>query len=228
MTGIQTIIDSARAIEFTRGALVVSTMSRSGRLLTTTRNWTKPWTFTVTPRSFFKYDEIRSDIEAILRYDKNSTWTVKLSNNPNLAWMTEFRGSAQLGTSGYRVDASTNFSSSILTLKSGANYTLPAGTLLFKAGDFIQPLGHNYPYVVSEDVYQPAGINSTAATISVPLNRGLLPQQNYDMTGHLLLTNQDLTWQVKVTQLPNVQFVYNNMIQFSDKFELTEYIESVS
>lgn len=228
MTGIQTIIDSARTIEFARGALVVSTMSRSGRLLTATRNWAKPWVFTVTPRSFFKYDEIRSDIETILHYDKNSTWTIKLSNNPNLTWMTEFKGSAQLGSSGYRVSAATNFASSIITLTSGANYTLPAGTLLFKAGDFIQPYGHNYPYVVTEDVVQPSGITSSASTITVPLNRGLLPQSAYDMTGHLLLTNQDLTWQVKVTQLPNVQFVYNNMIQFSDKFELTEYIESVN
>lgn len=225
--GIQTIIDTAQQIEYVRGQLVASTMSRSGRLLTSTRNWAKPWVFTITPKPIFRFADFRGELEEILAGDRTTTYTISLNNNTKMNWLTAYQGAGVIND--FIIDNTTNVVSSILKLQLGTgNSALTAGTILFKAGDIIQPQGHNYPYVVTSQVLKPVGATSSTTVINVPLNRGLLPQTSYTLAGHHIQAGINCTWPVKVTKLPTVVFASKDFVQFRGDFELTEFIESVS
>jgi hypothetical protein len=226
---IQTIINSAQTIDFTRGALVASTMSRSGRLLTAARNWTKPWTFTITPKPVWKFADNRGIIETILNYDKTKEYVINLADNSNMAWMVQYQGAAVLGATGLVIDNTTDINSTILVLRLGtANIGHAAGTILLKAGDIIQPYGHRYPYVVVNDVSMPIGIINSSTKISVTLNRALLAEDGYSFADKTLVAGVDCRWHVKVTKLPKVKFFAKDFIQFTDDFEITEVINGVS
>ena len=67
---IQSVIDTAQAIEVSRPAVVATSMSRSGRMFTGTRNWAKPWRFTVTPKPYWtaataQKDSLKTEIAGV-------------------------------------------------------------------------------------------------------------------------------------------------------------------
>ena len=103
--------------------------------------------------------------------------------------------------------------------ESGSFTAIPSNTVVFKAGDIIQPAGHRYPYAVTKTVTR--GVN---ATITVILNRGLLTQPNYTMTGKGIIAGRKCYWIVKVSKLPAVRLISGKFMTFTDNFELIESV----
>jgi hypothetical protein len=222
---IQSIINSAQTIEFARGALAATTMSRSGRLITSSRNWVKPWVFTITPKPVWNYADSRGIIEDIITADRITEQTISFGDNANMAWMMQKQGAGVVGATGFVIDNTTDFNSAILVLQLGnANTGHTAGTKLFKAGDIIQPAGHRYPYVVTSDVLMPSGSVNGSTKISVILNRALLAEDGYTFTNKTLVAGADCMWYVKVTKLPTLKFFAKDFIQFTSDFEITEVV----
>lgn len=232
---LQTIINSAQSIEFSRAAVVAQSVSRSGRLLTQARNWAKPWQFTVTPPAYLKWATSRATIEAILTADRHTEQTISLATS----WLVPYRGdvgkTAEHVLTGVYVTA---ISGTTLTVNvSGATISgggsLPNNSYIFRAGDVIQfaanlvggQQAYRYPYVVTQDVV----FNTGDTTKTVTLNRGYIAQTGYDPTS---ATNQQnaikvgtgCDWRVKVTKLPNVRYLPGEIVEFTDSIEMIESI----
>jgi len=219
---LQKIIDSAQSIEISRQALVSSTTSRSGRLITASRNWSKPWSFTVVPKPYWRYSELKPIMEAILLRDRFAEHTIRLGQTPGAEWMVKFDGAALGGASGVTVNgAGTGGTTMVLNLGT-ANAGFSTGTVMFRAGDIIQPAGQRYPYVVAEDALQPVSHTATD-TITLTINRGILPT-TLNINNATILQGKDCSWIVKITTLPKMQYLPGELAQFTGEFEILESV----
>jgi len=208
---LQTIIDTAQSIEITRSALVATSVSRSGRLLTAARNWVKPWKFTIEPQPVFAYALYRGSIEQIMTGDRFTDSTIKLGNNPGAAWTVEYMGDCARSSNMLTGITIASFTGTTITLNgnSGSGY-------IFRAGDVIQPAGHRYPYVVTADV--PFG------STQVIVNRGLLPDTAFPGYSGPIIVGTGCSWHVKVSKLPSMKLIPGKFIQFTGNFELVESV----
>ncbi len=212
---IQTVINSAQTIEVSRPALVASTMSRSGRLFTSARNWTKPWRFTVSPKPVWRIADVRGVIENIMTYDKHTEQTVYIG--ATASWLTAYQGAVTVSTGALVGITCTSASGTTLNI----SYTgLSNGTIILKPGDIIQPNGHRYPYVVTNTVTATGATGSAAVT----LHRGFLPQTSYTLNGSTLLVGSACGFRVKVSNLPTYRFLPGQLVEFTGDFELIESV----
>jgi hypothetical protein len=224
---LQTIINSAQSIEFNRSAVVAQSVSRSGRLLTQARNWSKPWQFIVTPPAYLKWSTNRGVIEAILTADRHTEQTVSLATS----WLVPYRGDVTRTGGVLDYVTATAVSGTTLTIDV-SSASIADNAYIFRAGDVIQFAGigsdsltYRYPYVVTADVQKLTG-NTTK---TVTLNRGYLAQTNYNP---LSATNNQnkikvgtaCDWRVKLTKLPNVRYLPGELVEFTDTFEMIESV----
>jgi hypothetical protein len=223
---LQQVIDTAVSMEISRPSLVGQSVSRSGRLLTAVRNTVKPWRFTVEPKPVWLYEQYRTELESILQADRSQEVEITLGSNPRQDWIIKYLGSvpslqfAYQGSAQFTVNALSQGTSLVLDVNEASPFTpLSAATVIFRAGDVIQPIGHRYPYAVSETV-----LRGTESTITVLVNRGLLQQQDYDIVGKGIQAGQHCRWQVKIAKLPQAQLISGRFMQFTDNFELIESV----
>lgn len=214
---IQAIINSAQTIEVSRPALVASTMSRSGRLFTGTRNWTKPWRFTVNPKPIWRISDVRSVIEDIMTNDKHTEQTVSLGQG-GAAWSVQYLG--QAARTGNQLNTITISSITGTTVVIGNLTGLTNAQYIFRKGDIIQPVGHRYPYVVTQDVQFSTGDTSKTFTV----HRGYIPQTAYSVVGASILVGAGVSWRIKVSSLPSYRYVSGQLVEFTGEFELVESV----
>jgi hypothetical protein len=213
---IQTVINSAQTIEVSRPALVASTLSRSGRLYTSTRNWAKPWRFTVNPKPVWRIADARPVIESIMAADRYTEQTVYLGTTAQ--WLTAYQGTATVSAGAIVGVTCTSATGTTLNI----SYTgLSNGVVILKAGDIIQPADHRYPYSVVNTITA-TGATGTAA---VTLHRGFLPQTGYNVANQALLVGAACGFKVKVNSLPAYRFLPSQLVEFTGEFELIESIE---
>lgn len=224
---LQTIVNSAQSIEFSRASVVAQSVSRSGRLLTQARNWSKPWQFIVTPPAYLKWADNRATIEAILTADRHTEQTISLATS----WLVPYRGG--VARTGHVLNDVyvTAISGTTLTVNV-SNASIADNTYIFRAGDVIQFAGtgsdsatYRYPYVVTADVQKLTG-NTTK---TVTLNRGYIAQTGYDPTSatndqRKIKVGVGCDWRVKVTKLPNVRYLPGQLVEFTDNIEMIESI----
>lgn len=213
---IQNIINSAQSIEVSRPALVATSMSRSGRLLTGTRNWAKPWRFIVSAKPMWRISDVRSVIEDVMSSDKHTEVTIQLGQG-SANWISAYQG--QVGTTSGVLNGITV--SAVTGTQISLAYTgLTAGQVIVRAGDIIQPTGHRYPYVATSDVTA-TGATGTAV---INMNRGFLPQTGYSVVGATVRVGTACSWQVKVSNLPSYKYLPGQFVEFTGDFELIESI----
>jgi hypothetical protein len=224
--GLQEVLDTAVSFELSRPSTVAQSVSRNGRILTAARNTVKPWRFIIEPKPVFLYETYREKLEPILTADRHSEQLITLGNNAGQSWMIDYQGSvdslkfAHQGDSQFTVNASSTGNTLVLNVNESSPFTaIPSDTVVFKAGDIIQPAGHRYPYAVTKTVTRGA-----AATVTVILNRGLITQPNYTMTGKGIIAGRKCYWIVKVSKLPAVRLISGKFMTFTDNFELIESV----
>lgn len=228
---LQAIVDTAQNIEFSRTSLVASSVSRSGKIITQARNWVKPWSIKVSPAQVYAWADKRGALETILNADRHTEQTIYIGAQSGNAWLTAYQGG--VGT--------TNgiLNNVFITAISGTSMTINVShasiadnTYIFKKGDIIQMAGtgtdslsYRYPYVVQEDVQKLAG-NTTKTVL---LNRGYIPQTNYDPTSgtngqNAIRVGNACSWKVIVTKLPAVRYLPGKLFEFTSDFELLEVV----
>lgn len=217
LTSLQTIVDRAEAININHRGVVATTVTRSQKILTAERSTYKPWAFRITPSNGYVWDA--SNREFIAQLEAKDRWSeheINLGNNPNLNWLTQYSGDL---TSGQLADITISaVGVKTLTLSLGASVqALGSSTVLFRAGDIIQPDNSRYPYKVEATVTR--GIGSTR---SVTLHRGVIADQT--LTGQQLRVGTACTWKVIVTTLPTYTLVPGRLIEWSGEFEVVEKI----
>lgn len=220
---IQTIIDKAQRILFDRKRIVGQTLSRSQRIKSAERATAQPMKIKVTPPGRLAFDANRSLIESIYTADRVEETEINLANNTNLSFLTEYQGNFTTGQ--LNAMTITNFTTATMTIGNLPSAGSPAkvgtigtSTVVFAAGDFIQPELSRYPYIVTQTV-----LRGSTSTITVNVNRAAITSEATTLTGHVLVGN-DVTFKMVCVSLPNYQVVQNNYFEFDGDFELIERI----
>lgn len=211
MSSLQTIIDTAQKIVFDRRKVVGQTISRSQRIKSAKRNSANPLALTVTPSAYFNYATARDLVEGVMLNDRYTEFTVKLGNTTRTAYLNEYRGALSLSAA----KAMTINTFTLATVV--VNTTATNGTVVLKAGDWIQPFWSRYPYIVTAD----AASNGTVATATV--HRNLITSEATTVTGAILL-GTDTTMRVIITDLPTYEVGLYKQLSWSNDFTLVEKI----
>lgn len=214
---LQNFINSAQSIEFGRAETVATSVSRSGRVSTQTRNSVKPWTFKVIPAAYLKWDTNRAAIESVLQADRAVEQTISLGATSGSAWLAQYQGSAPSTAGVLDTITATSASGNSLTINVAG---VADDTIIFRTGDIIQPVGHRYPYVVQADVVKVTDEDSA----SVTLHRGYLAQSGYTLTGSAIAVGGACTFRVVATTLPNVRYLPGQLVEFTSEMQLLEVV----
>lgn len=228
---LQTFINSAQSIEFGRADTVATSVSRSGRVITQTRNTVKPWTFKVVPAQLFAWNAYRGAIEAVLTRDRHTEHEIQIGATTGSSWLTDYQGSLPVVSGVAQHIFVTAFANNSVTIDV-SSASIADGTVVFRAGDLIQPAGtgtdgltYRYPYAVTTDVVKNTG--NTTKTFTV--NRGIIAQANYNGTSatnnqNKLRVGSACTWRVIMTTMPAVRYVPGRLVEFTGEMELLEMV----
>ena len=212
---LQTIIDKAQTIEIDRRRVVGQTISRSQRIKTSERATAQPWKFTVTPPAYLKWSSSRDLIEVIDQGDRVEEYTIKLSNTPNMNYITQYQGG--LNTADLEALKIQAVGTDTFTLT-----TLPAvssSTVIFAKGDFIQPKNSRYPYTVAQTCTR-----GSSTTTNVLLHRNIIASEGVNLVGQELNFANNCTWRVIISGLPTYQLTPMQLVQYTGDFEIIERI----
>lgn len=226
MSGLQTIIDNASAIQIDRRKLAGHTISRSGRVKTVGVASAIPWQFAVTMHDGLEYSENRALLEELDRIDRVLPSTIDIgASNPGLSYITEYSGPL----TGTQLDNTSiqGVSGDQLVLDVSAITNVSSQTVLFAKGDYIQPgsstlRDYPYPYTVVDDVVRGSG-----NTVTIGLNRPFIPSSSVDpvSSNYGLRVGTDVTWTVIMLTKPSYSLLPGNRISWATEFELLEVIQ---
>lgn len=217
LTSLQTIVDRAESIGIDHRGVVATTVTRNQRVLTAERNTYKPWSFTITPSNGYVWDASNRELVAALEQkDRWDEHEISLGNNANLSWLTSYGGELTTGQQADMTIASVGNKSFVLNLGSTVQ-ALGSTTVLFRAGDIIQPANSRYPYKVATTVTRGSGTTRT-----VHVHRGVIQDQTF--SGQTLKIGSACTWRVVVTGLPRYVIVPGRLIEWQGEFEAVEKI----
>ena len=214
MAGLQTILDNATFMTINARSVTGSSISRSGQYKTSERG-PSPYGISFGMHDGLTFSTNRDTLQALDNIDKTVEANISITNNPGMAYLTaNLNGQTNNACTVVGYDGAELYINA--TAATGADY-------LFKAGDWLQPLGntstYRYPYQVTTDV-----IFDTLSNITVPLNRPVLSQSGVALnTGGLRLGN-DVRFNVKMFSYPEYTIVPHDRISFSGAFDLIEVI----
>lgn len=222
MASLQSIIDSAQTIEINRSKLVGQTISRSGRILTASRNWANPFRLVVAPKPIWRFSEVRAILEDLMTNDRNISHSIQLGNKSGQQWLVGYQGAAPGGTTGY----GGTLSNVAITAMTGTTISLancPTSGNIFLKGDYIQPISggtsYRYPFVVTQDLI---GNGNTNRTVTV--HRSFMPQTGYTLNPSNVKVGTSCVFNMMVTGLPTYRYISGEFIEFTGNFELVEEI----
>ena len=214
---LQYIIDTAEGIEIERNAVVAQTVSRNQKIITATRNSNKPWRFTVSPSTGLLYVNVRTTLEQLYVTDRHTEATVKLGNVAGQSWLVDYRGAPGY-TNAESLMTIGGYTGNVFTISlSGAVASLPSNSVLFYAGDIMQPKNSRYPYAVSSNI-----IRGTGNSVSVTVNRGIIADAN--LVNQQIYVGKNCSYKVIATNLPKMGVNADRRVTFSGSFELTEVV----
>lgn len=217
LTALQTVVDRAEAININHRGVVATTVTRSQKVLTAERSTYKPWAFKITPSNGYVWNADNREFIALLEAkDRWGEHEINLGNNAGLSWITAYSGDL---TSGQLADITISaVGVKTLTISLGSTVqSLGSSTVIFRAGDIIQPNNSRYPYKVEATVTR-----GTGTTRSVTLHRGVIADQT--LTGQTLRVGNACTWKVIVTDLPTYTLAPGRLIEWSGDFNCVEKI----
>ena len=228
MAGLQTIIDKCNGLNINRRNVVGIQITRNEIPRTSVTPTKNPWRFTLDMPDSIRYSEGRALMEELDRLDRYLPEVITFSNNSKFAWMFAYQGAM----SGAQISAITvqSFTGNQLVLTN-----LPAvgsSTVLFKANDLIQIGATNaypYPFTSETDVLRGSGSTVTITTHRPNILSGTL-------TGLGIKVGNDCQFNMFCQNMPTYKLVVggftgstttptnNALLQFSDSFELYEYV----
>ena len=220
MSGLQTIIDTCSKLEFDRRRIIGQSVSRSQRIRTAERVAAQPFAIMVTPKPLFKVDQSRVLVEELFARDRFQESEIRLGSNPNLSYLVKYQGELADQATAETITINT-WTTNQITLGNlpAIGGSITSSTVLFQAGDFIQPANSRYPYVV-----QTAILRGTGSTTTGTVNRSLITSENINVVGQTLKVGTDTSMRMIVTDIPSYQITQKNLMNFTGDFKLIEAI----
>ena len=210
----QAIINTSQKIEFERRRVVGQSFSRSQRVKTAERNVSQPFVLTVTPIARFKWADTREALELIQNYDRNTECVIQIGSIPNLYYINQYQGT--MSAANLAASTITNFTGTTVTVQIPAVST---STVIFKAGDWIQPTNSRYPYIVTQSVTN--ALNTTTHNLTV--HRPLITSENTATTGTFKVGTAT-TMVVIAAEFPTYEMIQKNWAQYTGDFRFVEKI----
>jgi len=210
----QTIINRAQSIEFNRRRVVGQSISRSQRIKTAERVSAQPFVLTVTPQARFTFESERPTIEMIQNFDRNEECPVQIGQIEGLRFINSYLGSLSSGE--LSALTITNATSTSITI--GGLPSVSSSTVIFKAGDWIQPTDSRYPYIVTEQV-----LRGTTSTVTATTHRPIITSEGISLTGPLKIGTQT-TMVVIASQFPTYSVIDHNWAQYNGDFVFVEKV----
>jgi len=225
MAGLQTILNKCNAISIDRRKVagIQFTRNEIPRVsLTPTKN---PWRFTLKMPASLQYYQNRDLLEALDTMDVVSPEIVTFSDNACLSWIFRYQGSlTQNQINGMTVQS---FVGNQLILNNLP--VVPSSRVIFEPNDLIQ-LG-NYPYPFTSTTQVTRG---SAGTITVTTNRPNILTAS--VAGLGITVGNACEWNMFCPNMPtytlvpgayvrpNGTVVNNALIEFSEDFQLYEFV----
>lgn len=213
----QNIIDTASGLVINKNSLVSQTIARDQTVRSVDRGGAV-YRFTVEPNPGMRWSEWRAIVAEIEAKGRLSIETINLSK-PAFNYITGYTGALtnpQLAALSIRYTSAQAAVNTKVFELSGLP-SVSADTVIFAAGDLIQPQGTNFPYTVTQTV-----VRGTGATVTVLVHRTIrmTPSDTY----YSVLTGQQVSWRVVCTQLPQWKIIPYDRIEWSGNFEFYESI----
>jgi hypothetical protein len=146
--------------------------------------------------------------------DRHTETEINLSNNRH-NFLTEYQG--QLSSAQLAAMSIQNFTQTSVTFSSLPSVS--TATVVFRAGDWIQPALSRYPYIVTQQVTRGSGSQVTAT-----VHRSLITSENTTTTGTFVVGTATTIMAIVAT-LPTVKIVDRDWAEFSGDFVLIESIK---
>lgn len=227
MSGLQTIINNCNGLGINRRKVVGIQITRNEipRVsLTPTR---QPWRFTLDMPSSFRYNEARTLLEALDTMDRVEPEIITFNNNPCINWIFRYQGQLSAGQiSGITV---TSFTGNQLVL--GNLPAVGAFTTLFAPNDLIQIGNNTFPFTSTTNV-----IRGITSTVTVTTNRPNIISNS--VVGNGITVGSGCQFYMFCPNMPTYKLIpggyvrsgtttiNNAYIEFSDSFELYEYVST--
>lgn len=225
MAGLQTIIDNCDSIEIDRRKVVGIQITRNEVARTSETPTFQPWRIKLTMPSRFKYNQVRSLLEALDTLDRNTPEIVTFGNVACLSWIFKYQGTmTQTALNNITV---TSFVGNQLVL--GNLPVLPSTRVLFEPNDLIQIGNNPYPFTSTTQVTR-----GTGATVTVTTNRPNILTSA--VAGDGITVGNSCEFNMFCPNMPiyklmpggymqqNGVTTNNALIEFSDSFDLYEWV----
>ncbi len=225
MAGLQTIINNCNGMVINRRKVVGLQITRNEIPRVTLTPTRQPWKFTLTMPPSLKYYNNRNLLETLDTMDRVSPEIVTFSNNACLSWIFRYQGQLSSG----QVSSLTvqSFVGNQLVLTNLP--PVPSNTVIFEQNDLIQLGNYPYPFTSTTRVTRGGG-----TTITVTTNRPNI--LSYNVAGLRTTVGNSCKFNVFCPNMPtyklipggttylNGNVINNAYIQFTDDFELYEYV----
>lgn len=222
---LQSIVNISNTLNINRRKLVGIQYARNELPRISETPTFNPWKLTMGVPSI-QYSKSRSLLEGLDTIDRRTPETITFSDSPGLSWMFKYQGDLNAGQrSAITVNS---FVGTALVLDVSAVSTSAIDRVV-AAGDFIQIVGHPYPFTATYDV-----LRGTGNTITIVTHRPNIISSS--VTGVALNWGNDVEFNVFCPNMPTYTLapggyirqgstvINNALVTFSDNFLLYEYV----
>lgn len=225
MSGLQTILNKASSLDINRRNVVGIQYTRNELprvSLTPTYN---PWKFTLEMPASLRYSTNRDLLEALDTLDRYGSQVITFNDNVKLSWIFRYQGAMTSG----QISAITVTSYTGNQLVLGNLPSVSAGTVLFEPNDLIQIGAFKFPTTSETQVLRGAG-----STVTITTHRPNIIASS--VVGLGITVGAACQFTVFCPNMPsykiipggtlysNGTMINNGLIEFSDSFQLYEYI----
>ena len=228
MAGLQTILNYCNGLNIDRRKVVGIQYTRNEIPRVSQTPTKNPWKFTLDMPNRFKYYQARDLMEALDTLDRITPEVITFSNLPSLSWIFKYQGA--MNTAQRNAITVVDFTGDQLTLTG-----LPAvasTTVLFQPNDLIQIGSLNeYPYPFTSTTQV---LRGSSGSVVVTTSRPNILTGN--LVGEGLIVGNDCQFNMFCPNMPTYKLVVggqamsgstvvnNALLEFSDAFELYEYV----
>jgi hypothetical protein len=225
MAGLQTIINKCGGLTINRRKVVGLQVTRNEIPRVTVTPTTQPWKMTLEMPSSLLYYNNRDLLEALDTMDRVQPEVVSFSDNACISWIFKYQGELSAGQiNSLRVQSFVGNQLILTGLP-----VVPSNRIIFKPNDLIQIGNNPYPFTSTTTVTR-----GVAGTVTVTTNRPNIITSS--VVNNALTVGSDCEFNMFCPNMPTYKLipggyvrannatVNNALIEFSDSFELYEYV----